>query len=131
MAIVIPAQGEILGRVLDSSHSISSEGLSRHAYRQFDAAQLRTAWGRHHQRRFALMEGDDLLASAVQYELAAVLDQQAVRVCGIGSIFSEPAYGDGEHAQLPVLPGLRGIVKPDDVASVLSNSFTFAATSNF
>jgi hypothetical protein len=99
VAIVIPAEGEILGRVLDSSHSISPEGMSRHAYRQFDSAQLRTAWGRHHQQRFALMEGDDLLASAVQYEFAAVLDQQPVRICGIGSIFSEPAYGDGEHAQ--------------------------------
>lgn len=45
------------------------------------------------------MEGGDLLASAVQYELAAMLDRQPVRVCGIGSIFIESGYRDGEHAQ--------------------------------
>ncbi len=100
MAIVIPAEGAILGRVLDSSYSISSEGLSRHAYRQFDAAQLRTAWGRHHQRRFALMKRGELLASAVRYELAAVLDQQSVGVCGIGEIFPRPTLADGPAREL-------------------------------
>jgi hypothetical protein len=70
-------------------HSISPEGLSRRAYSRFDTAQMRTAWGRHHQRRFALVDGADVLASATRYDLTAVLDQQPVRVCGIGSLFSE------------------------------------------
>ena len=86
MAIVIPADGAILERVLDAAHSISSEGLSRHAYGQFDAARMRTAWGRRRRRRFALTEDGDVLASAMQYDLAAVLDQQPVRVCGIAQI---------------------------------------------
>ena len=90
MAIVIPAEGAILERVLETAHSFSSEGLSRHASRQFDAAQMRTAWGRQHQRRFALVEGDDVLASAMQYDLAAILDQRPVRVCGIGGILPQP-----------------------------------------
>ena len=102
MATVIPAEGAILERVLETAHSIASEGLSRHASGQFDAAQMKTAWGRRHRRRLALVEGGDVLASAMQYDLAAVLDQQPVRVCGIGSIFSEPAHRDGEHAQLLV-----------------------------
>src|SRR5688572_1686659 len=71
---VVLAEGAILDRVLDTAHSIESEGLSRHAYAQFDAAQTRTAWGRRHRRRFALMEGNDVLASATQCDLAAVLD---------------------------------------------------------
>jgi hypothetical protein len=86
VAIIIPAEGAILERVLDAAHSISSEGLSRHAYGQCAAAQMRTAWVNHHQRRFALAEGGDVLASAMQYDLAAVLDQQPVRVCGIAQI---------------------------------------------
>jgi hypothetical protein len=36
---------------------------------------MRTAWGRCHQRRFALAEGGDVLASAMQYDLSAVPDQ--------------------------------------------------------
>lgn len=35
MAIVIPAEGAILERVLDAAHSSLSEGLSRHAFAQF------------------------------------------------------------------------------------------------
>jgi hypothetical protein len=45
------------------------------------------------------VDGADVLASATRYDLAAVLDQQPVRVCGIGSLFSEPAHGGGGHAR--------------------------------
>jgi hypothetical protein len=105
VAIIIPAQGAILERVLDTAHSISSEGLSRHAYGQYDAAQMRTAWGRRRQRRFALAEGGDVLASAMQYDLSAVLDQQPVRVCGIAQIFPEPGPAAGGPAR-ELLDGL-------------------------
>jgi hypothetical protein len=98
VAIVIPAEGAILERVLQTAHSIAPDGLSRQAYARFDAAQRKTAWGRRHQRRFALVDGTDVLASAAQYDLAAVLDQRPIRVCGIGSIFSDPAHRDGGHA---------------------------------
>jgi len=96
---VVPAEGVILERILDATHPISSEGLGCHAYARFATAQMKTAWGRRHQRRFALVDGADLLASATQYDFAAVLDQQPVRVCGIGSLFSEPAHGGGGHAR--------------------------------
>jgi hypothetical protein len=78
VAIVIPAEGSILDRVLQTAHTIAPEGLSRQAYAKFDAAQMKTAWGRRHQRRFALVDGADVLASAKQYNLAAVLDQRPV-----------------------------------------------------
>ena len=99
MAIVIPASGATLDRVLDTAHSISSEGLSRHAYAQFDAARLRTAWGRRHQRRLALVEGGDVLASATQYDLAAILNQRPVRVCGIGEILPQTMLPTGGPAR--------------------------------
>ena len=99
MPNVIPAEGVILERVLETSYSIVSEGLSRHAYSRFDAAQMRTAWGRRHQRRFALVDGGDVLASAMQYELRAVLDQQLVRVCGIAEIFPSPTRSTGGYAR--------------------------------
>jgi GNAT superfamily N-acetyltransferase len=99
MATVVPAEGVILERVLDATHSISVEGLSREAYTKFDAAQMKTAWGRHHQRRFALMDGADVLASATRYDLAAVLDERPVRVCGIGAMLTQPAHRAGGHAR--------------------------------
>src|SRR5687768_8639649 len=99
VATVVPAEGVILERVLDATHRVWHDGLNREAYRKFDAAQVKTAWGRHHQRRFALVDGADVLAGATQYDLAAVLDRRPVRVCGIGSIFSEPAHHGGGHAR--------------------------------
>jgi hypothetical protein len=98
VAIVIPAEGAVLERVLQTAHSIAPEGLGGQAYARFDAAQRKLAWACRSQRRFALVDGSDVLAGAVQYDLAAVLDGRPVRVCGIGSIFSEPAHRDGGHA---------------------------------
>jgi GNAT superfamily N-acetyltransferase len=99
VATVVPAEGVILERVLDATYPVSNGGLSRQAYRTLDAALMKAAWGRAHRRRFALMEGGDILASATQYDLAAILDQRAVHACGIGSVFSEPAHRSGGHAE--------------------------------
>ena len=99
MAIVISAEGPLLKRVLEIAHSTCSGRLSREAYVQFDVARMRTAWGRRHQRRLALVEGDDVLASAVHYDVGAVLDRQAVRVCGIGEIVPRPSLPEGGPAR--------------------------------
>src|SRR5688572_2493079 len=98
VATVVPAEGVILERVLDATHRVWHDGLTREAYAKFDAAQMKTAWGRHHQRRFALVDGDDVLASATQYDLAVVFEQQPVRVFGIGAILTPPAHRAGGHA---------------------------------
>jgi hypothetical protein len=81
----------------DDQHSIapatSQEGLSLKAADKYWAAQLKTAWGKAHQRRVTLTEGDDVLASAVHYDLAGALDGRAVRICGVGSLDAPPRYG--------------------------------------
>jgi hypothetical protein len=118
VAIVIPAEGAILERVRETGRSLSPEGLSREAYAKFDAAQMKTAWGRRHQRRFALVDGADVLASATQYDLAADFDQRPVRVCGIGSIFTEPAHRDGGHARV-LVDRLLGDAARDGAAMAL------------
>jgi hypothetical protein len=98
VATVVPAEGIVLERVLDAAHGGSPEGLSREAYARFDAAQTRTAWGRRHRRRFALVDGSAVLASATQYDLSAVVDHESVRICGIGAISGEAASGAAGHA---------------------------------
>jgi GNAT acetyltransferase-like protein len=40
-----------------------------------------------------------LLASAMRYTLAGVLDQRPVRICGIGGVCTEPAHRGGGHAR--------------------------------
>ncbi|MBI4265243.1 MAG: hypothetical protein HY657_12775 [Acidobacteria bacterium] len=78
------------------------QGLSREAFTTFDAALGKTAWAPGHQRRYALVEGADVLASAERYELSGTLGQQAVRICGIGTVCSDPAHDNPHHARVLV-----------------------------
>jgi GNAT superfamily N-acetyltransferase len=89
----------MLDRVLDAACRTSRGVLSRRAYGRFHAARMKTSWGRHHQQRFALVEGNDILASAERYDLTGVFDGRAVRVCGIGSVFTEPSQRGHGHAR--------------------------------
>ncbi len=86
MRAVVPAEGAILERMVASLPFASLHGLSRAAFLKFDAAQAKTIWGRRHRRRFALVDGDDVLTSAERYDLAGVLDQQPVTICGIAAV---------------------------------------------
>jgi hypothetical protein len=47
-----------------------------------------------------LMDGQDLLASAVQYDLTGTLDGRALRVCGIGSLVAPPVLSGPDHARM-------------------------------
>lgn len=99
MTAVVPAEGTLLDSVLDATCALSRDGLDRHAYGRFDAARMKTSWGRRYQRRFALVEGEDLLASAERYDLAGRFEGRAVRICGIGSVFTGPSHRDLGHAR--------------------------------
>jgi GNAT superfamily N-acetyltransferase len=91
MTKLVGAEGSILGRILDDTFTIWHDGLTRHAYGRFYAAQVATAWGRTHLRRLALMDGDDILASAKLYRFEAAVAGQPVHVAGIGAVFTTPA----------------------------------------
>ena len=100
--VVVPADSVFLDRVLDEEHAKGHRGLSRTAYGRFDAAQMMSAWGRRHQRRFVLTNGDAVLASATQYQLTGALDHRPVRICGIGSVFAHAAVGCASDAEILV-----------------------------
>ena len=108
---VISAEGTILDRVLDAACRTSHGGLNRQAYGKFHAAQMKTPWGRRCQRAFALVEGEDVLASAEQYDLTAVFDGRAVRVCAIGSVFTEPSHHGLSHARVLIETLLDGTAR--------------------
>lgn len=91
MTNLVDAEGPILERILDDTYDLWHDGLSRHAYDRLYAAQVATPWGRTHLRRLALVDGDDLLASAKLYRFEAVLDGAPIQVAGIGAVFTSPA----------------------------------------
>lgn len=97
---VIAAQGAALDRALDLTCRILRDGLDRPAYGRFYAARMRTPWGSHSQRALALVEGQATLATAEQYDLTGVLDGRAVRVCGIGSVCTQPSVRGCGHARV-------------------------------
>lgn len=99
MADLVPAQGHILARILDASHEIWHDGLSRDRYGRFWEAQTRTAWGGAHLTWSALVDQGEILASAKEYALHGVLDGRPVRIVGIGAVFTQPSHRGRGHAQ--------------------------------
>lgn len=112
MPTVVPVEGAILRRLEASGWSLSYHGLSREAMVKLDAAQAKTAWALRHRRRFALVDGDDVLASAERYDLTGVLDQQPVRICGVGGLVSSSEQDDAQpHAGALVEQLLEGAMR--------------------
>ncbi len=95
MVRLVLAEGHVLEQVLETESSTATDGLSIGARSTLASALARTTWGRSHQRQMALVDGDNVLASAVQYDLTAVLDEEPVRVCGIGRLCLHQAAGTG------------------------------------
>jgi GNAT superfamily N-acetyltransferase len=90
MTNLVEADGPILDRILDDTYGVWNDGLTRHAYGRFYAAQVATPWGTRHLRRWALVEGERLLASAKLYLFDAVLDGRPMQVAGLGAVFTSP-----------------------------------------
>jgi predicted N-acetyltransferase YhbS len=101
MAKLVEAEGWILDRILDDTYGIWHDGLTRPAYARFYAAQTATAWGRKHLRRFALVDGDEAVASAKVYRFEALQDGRPIQVVGLGAVFTAPdARGRGAAREL-------------------------------
>src|SRR5437763_2652504 len=99
MTDLVPAEGPILAAILSSTYDIWNEGLDRFAYARYYAAQLSTAWGKQRLRRWALVDGSTVLASAKDYRFDARLDGRAIRVLGVGAVFTQPAHRGRGHAR--------------------------------
>src|SRR6185503_6176142 len=88
---IVPADGDLLERILDHTFVIWNEGLSRTAYGQWNRAQLRTPWGRRNLQRFASIDDrGGVLATAKQYRFDVRIDGRDGWMCGIGAVFTPP-----------------------------------------
>jgi len=98
---VVPAEGALLEQILDHSFPIWNEGLTRLAYAQWNAAQLKTPWGREHLRRFALVSDDgELLASAKRYRYDVRVDGRDGWMSGIGAVITPPSLRGRGYASV-------------------------------
>ena len=100
--IVVRAEGPVLERVLDATYPASHHGLSRRAFATADAAHRKTAWAPVHERRYALVHGPSVLASAQRYELSGMFAGRPLRICGIGGLWGDPTEGDANHVRVLV-----------------------------
>jgi GNAT superfamily N-acetyltransferase len=90
MKLVI-AEGELLEEIVEATFPLWNEGLSRFAYAQWNATQMRTEWGRENLHRFALLdERGRWVASAKRYRHPVRLDGVDGTMCGFGAVFTRP-----------------------------------------
>jgi GNAT superfamily N-acetyltransferase len=98
---VVVANGALLDRITRLTFEIWNEGLSESAYSQWNAAQLRTPWGRAHLQRLALVDSaGQLLATAKRYRFRVRLDGRAGSMSGIGAVFTPPLHRRRGYASL-------------------------------
>jgi predicted N-acetyltransferase YhbS len=78
--------------VEDDTFDLWNGGLTRQAYGRYYDAELKTAWGGAHLTRLGLVEQGQIVASAKRYLFDATLDGRAVRIAGIGAVFTNAAH---------------------------------------
>jgi predicted N-acetyltransferase YhbS len=99
---LVAAEGAALEQIDNATFEIWHDGLGRAAYPRFAAAQLKTAWGSRHLRRWALVDGAEVLASAKTYRFNATLEGRSIRIVGIAAVFTQPRHRSRGHARVLV-----------------------------
>lgn len=98
---LVVAAGRILEQILEESHEIWSDGMTRRAYGQFNAAQVRTPWGADRLCRYALLDdAGEVLTSAKRYGLRVRLDGRELDAVGIGAVYTPRAHRGRGYAPL-------------------------------
>jgi predicted N-acetyltransferase YhbS len=92
MSEIAIVSGVELEEILDATHAIWHDGLTRPAYSRLYAAHVASPWGRRGLTRWALVDRGQVLASAKIYMFDATLDQRPIRIAGFGAVFTQPAH---------------------------------------
>jgi predicted N-acetyltransferase YhbS len=88
---LVVAEGQLLEEIIDATYPIWNDGLTRAGYARWNAAQLKTRWGKDHLCRFALLdEGGRWVAAAKRYLWPMRLDGVDSIMCGLGAVFTRP-----------------------------------------
>ena len=96
---LVLADDALRDRIQDQTYPIWNEGLTRTAYGQWNAAQMRTTWGRDRLHRLALLDDDGRWAASLKrYRFAARLDGEPIETVGIGAVFTPTELRGQAHA---------------------------------
>jgi hypothetical protein len=66
---------------------------------RLEVALSRTPWAMAHRRQVTLTDGGMVIARAQRYDLAGRLDQQPIRIVGLGDVSPDPAGPEGTQAR--------------------------------
>ena len=117
---VVPAEGALLERILDLTHPIWNEGLTRRGYAQWNAGQQRTPWAREHLQRVALVDtAGELLATLKRYRYDVRLGGREGWLCGLGAVFTPPERRGQGHATALIEQVLDGAKREGALAAGL------------
>lgn len=101
MAFLAPADRHQLDEIVEQTYSLWGEGLGRAGHARYNEAQRRSPWGLSHLQRLVLTDGRRWLSTAKRYDLRGRLDGEAVRILGIGAVFTPvPLRRQGHAADL-------------------------------
>ena len=96
---LVVVEGRILEEILDATYPTWHDGLTRDAYGRWNAAQMRTTWGKDHLQRFALLDDSGRwVASAKRYLWPIRLNGVAGTMSGFGAVFTRPDVRGCGHA---------------------------------
>jgi GNAT superfamily N-acetyltransferase len=88
---LVVAEGPVLEDIIDATYPIWNEGLTRDGYARWNASQVKTAWGKDHLCRFALLDDRSRwVATAKRYLWPMRLDDADGIMCGLGAVFTRP-----------------------------------------
>ena len=96
---LVVAEGKLLEEIIEATFPLWNEGLTRSAYGQWNAAQMRTEWGAENLHRFALLDDRGRwVASAKRYRIPVRLDGVDQTMWGFGAVFTRPEERGRGHA---------------------------------
>jgi len=93
------AERATIEAVLRRSHAIWNEGLSPDDYIQFNLQQKETAWGRERYRFLVAGEGEAVVSALKLYSFPGEIDGRAIRLAGIGAVFTPGEHRGRGHAR--------------------------------
>jgi hypothetical protein len=103
--------GGLVETAIDATGPSGHGGLDRAPSGRYEAALSKTAWGRRARRRFALMDGAAVLASAEIRDYTGTQDGRPVSICCIGDLLTSPVR------RSPAPPGHWSSSFPTDAAA--------------
>jgi GNAT superfamily N-acetyltransferase len=118
MLRLVRAEDGLHDRILDETHALWNDGLSREHYGRYNRAQMDTEWGARHLSRTALVAGSELLSTAKRYDLQVCLDGRLLRAVGIGALFTPERHRRHGYARR-VIEAIVGAAKAEGAALAL------------